>query len=285
MPLFQEVWSFIGASSAKWNEVYYSISADLDGASNFTQHFKNSRLDLLHTSCTWQKVRITQVTDPTIHTLVNINLAGHDGPGEAPANPGEACVVNLASSVRSGSRRLWMRGLTENSVTFSPTTGQSIINPAFNTLLTAFIQRLASQFESYAIKKRKKGAGNGVIKTRVTRVDGTIGSGRARLFCEKDPMLAVGDMVQLSRFEPKLFPGLAGPFKVLAFEGFTVDVQYSVPQGENILSETGLAEKLIYYEDAVIDSSISGFQYGGVRKTKNVATGSRGARSAQRLRN
>jgi len=285
MPLFQEVWSFRGNSGAKWNEVHFCVQPDLAAAANFTPAFINSRLALLHVTCTWVKVRITQVTDPTIHTLVTINKAGHDGPADNPANPGEACVVNLASSVRAGSRKLWMRGLAESSVTFNAVTGQSEINPAFDALLKQFIQKLGPTQANYAVKKRKKGENFNIVKTRVTRVDGTIASGRARLFCVKDPKLAVGDMVQITRAEPKLFPGLTGPFKVLAFEGFNFDVQYTVPQEENILSETTLAEKLVYWEDAIINPAISGFLYGGVRRTKNDSTGSRGARSALKLRN
>lgn len=288
MPLFQEIWSFAANSGARWNEVQYSTAASLAEAANFSPAFKKRRTDLLHDTCTWSKVRITQVTDPTIHTLVNINAQGTWGSGTGtgpPANPNEAAVINLSSTVRTGTRRLWMRGLPELAVQFNTITGRSYLFPEFAERLNSFISALGLATNGYAIKKKKVGIGNGIIKTRILSVDGTAANGTSVLTFKDNPLLITNDMVEITRAEPKLFPGFKGPFKVLAAAGVSVTVQYSTPQNESILSDKAMGAKLSFWEDAIINAAASGFNFGGSRKTKNDATGSRGARSAQRLRN
>jgi len=151
--------------------------------------------------------------------------------------------------------------------------------------LNAFIAGLGPDRAAYALKKKKVGVGNGIIKTRILQVDGEPANGTSIITTKDNPLLVAGDYVEITRAEPKLFPGLRGPFKVLSTAGNTVTIQYSVPQNELIKSDKGLLAKLAYWEDALIDPDISGFAYGGSRKTKNAATGSRGAKRAQRLRN
>lgn len=285
MALFQETWQFQGLGGAKWNEVYYSVQGSLESASQFSAAFIKKRTDCLHAAFTWTKVRITQVLDKSVHTLVNINAPGTVAGVEAPANPGEAAVINLASSIRSGNRKLWMRGLPENAINFSSTTGRSVLNPAFEGNLRTFINGICAPGYTYAIKRKKTGIANGIVKTRVLQVDGTAANGTSIITTKDAHLLVEGNYVEFTTMEPKLFPGLRGPFKVLGTNGLTFTVQYSVPQNELIKSDTGYSAKLSYWEDAVINPAISGFSYGGVRRTKNDGTGSRGARRAQRLRN
>jgi len=285
MPLFQEIWSFRANSGAKWNEVHYSVSGSLAAAAGFVPSFRKRRTDLLHPTCTWTKVRITQVGDPSVHTLVNINEAGTWGSDDAPANPGEAAVINLSSVTRSGTRRLWMRGLPESAVQYQNITGRSFVRPDWGAKLTAFIQGISNATNSYAIKKKKVGQANGIIKTRVLKVDGSAGDGTSILTVKDNPLLIATDYIEIVRAEPKTLPGLKGPFKVLAANATTVTIQYTTPENQIVDSHTAMGSKLKYWEDATIDAASSGFNFGGVRKTKNDSTGSRGARSAQRIRN
>jgi len=288
MPLYQEVWSFVANSGAKWNEVQYCVAGSLAEAAVYSAAFKLRRTNLMHPTCTWVKSRVTQVGDPTIHTLVNINAQGTWDPTGGPlnpANPNEAAVINLSSTVRSGTRRLWMRGLPESAVSFNAVTGRSYVNPEWSEKLTLFISMLGSAPQQYAIKKKKTGIGNGIVKTRILQVDGTAANGTSVLMMKDNPLLVADNMIEITRAEPKLFPGLKGPFKVLAADGTSITIQYSTAQNELIKSDKAMGAKLSYWEDAVINPSASGFNFGGSRKTKNDATGSRGARSAQKLRN
>lgn len=285
MALFAEVWSFRGLGGNTWNEVHYSTAASLEAAAAFTPSFIKRRTDLLHPVNVWTKVRITQVTDPAVHTLANINAQGTWPGDEAPANPAEAAVVRLASSTRAGSRFLWLRGIPESGIFWSETTGQSQITPTFRGVITAFINRIGSGTGSYAIKVKKKGIGNGIVKTRILEVDGTPANGTSILTVKDAPLVVAGDYIEITKAEPKLFPGLRGPFKVLAAAGVTITIQYSVPQNEKIKSDKAYSAKLAYWEDATINPAISGFAFGGSRKTKNASIGSRGAKRAQRLRN
>lgn len=288
MALFQEVWTFNASSGAVWNEVHYSVASSLANAANFSPAFKKRRTDLMHDTCTWRKVRITQVGDPTVHTLVTINARGTwnpvAGPGQ-PANPAEAAVINLSSTAHGGTRRLWMRGLPEVAVQFNSVTGQSFLNADWAEKLTAFISGLANPAAGYALKKKKSGIANGIVKTRILQVDGTAANGTSKITVKDAPLVVAGDMIQISTAEPKLFPGLRGPFKALEVVDKVITIQYSVPQNELIKSDKAYAQKLAYFEDAVINAAVSGFNFGGSRKTKNASTGSRGSRSAQRLRN
>lgn len=285
MPLFQEIWSFVGNSGAKWNEVQYCVASTLADAAVYSPAFRKRRTDLLHFTCTWTKVRVTQVSDPAVHTLVNINAHGTFPGSSNPANPGEAAVINLSSTVRSGTRRLWMRGLPEKAVQFEPVTGRSFLDPQWAGLLTTFISGIANVTNQYAIKKKKVGIGNGIVKSRILQVDGTAANGTSVIKFKDNPLLVANDYVEITRAEPKLLPGMKGPFKVLAAAGVDVTIQYSTPANALIKSDKAMGAKLSYWEDAVINASASGFNFGGVRKTKNDATGSRGARSAQRIRN
>jgi len=289
MPLYQEVWSFVANSGAKWNEVHYSIQSSLANASSFTPAFKLKRTNLMHQTCTWTTVRITSVLDPTIHTLVTINAQGTWGVAAPaagrPANPAEAAVIRLASVTRAGARFLWMRGLPEDAIRFDQVTGRSSMDPFWAAELNDFLSTLASANYNYAIKKKKKGIANGILKTRILEVNGEAADGTSILTMKDNPLLVAGDMIEIVKAEPKLFPGLKGPFKVIAANGTAVTIQYSVPQNEKIKSNTGMGSKLAYWDDANINKDASGFAFGGSRKTKNGATGSRGARSAQKLRN
>jgi len=285
MPLFQEIWQFRANSGAKWNEVHYCVAANLAAAAKYSDAFVKRRTDLMHETCTWAKVRCTQVGDPSVHTLVNINKNGTWPFESAPANPGEAAVISLSSTVRAGTRRLWMRGLPEEAVKFNNVTGRSYLDPKWQAVLTLWIQGIANVNNEYAIKKKKVGAGNGIIKTRILSVNGTAGNGTSILTLKDNPLIVADNYIEIVKADQKLLPGLKGPFKVLAAAGTSITIQYSTPGNAEIEPQTAMGSKLAYWEDATISAAASGFNFGGVRKTKNDATGSRGARSAQRIRN
>lgn len=278
--LFKEVWQFSSPGGGPWNEVYYESSGTLAEAASFNEAFRVSRLALLAEQCTWKKVRVSGVLDPSLHTLVNINRQGtREG---SMANAAEAAVCTLASSVQPGSRKLWMRGLVENSVARSVTTGIGLASPSFLTDLSAFIERLARA--GYVVLSKKKGIGNGIVKTRVTTVTPNVATGVSVLTTAAAHLLAPNDLVTLMSMDEKQFPGLNGTWKADVLTGTTFSIPYLPALGVEPAAKKGFAQKLAYWETATIDPKISGFSYLGSRQTKNPDTGSRGARRARRRR-
>lgn len=278
--IFKEIFHFKTVTGATWNEVYYQNTGTLAEAARFTPSFRSRRLDCLSALCTWEKVTVVALTDPSIHTLTEIGRKGNNI--GRPANIGEAAVITLSSSAQPGSRKLWMRGLLESSVSRNADTGQDEVSTDFANCLKWWIRALkAGGF--IVLAKKRNGAG-GILKVDVTNVDGTASDGTSIVTTKVPALLGTGNMVTMMSMDPKQFPGLNGSYRVLNVSGNTFTIKYRTVGDQAWDAAKGHAMKLDYYDTATIDPDISGFSYLGIRQTKNVVTGSRGAKRAARIR-
>lgn len=290
MPLFKEVWQYESKPSGFWSEVFHSSSSDITAAARFTPGELTKRLVLLDDSNKLRKIRVSSVLPPFRSLEFPVNRLGSLGKGVVvegggPANLDEAAVVRLVSSARPSKRNWWMRGLSEEDVFRVAVTGETHLFPGFLERLNGFLQFLAAN--NYVVLTRKKDGEGGVIKRQLLSVDGTAGDGTSVLTFPASPGVAAGDRLEIRQANPKLLPGLNGPFEVLGRQGddpLKPIVRYRTPADALITQTLAYALKIEYWDDAVINAALSGFAYLGSRRSKNVSTGSRGARKAIRLR-
>jgi hypothetical protein len=287
VPIFREVWSFQGTPAGTWSEVYYSEVGTLAIAANFAEDFYIRRLNMLHPVNTWTKIRVSDIANPRATALVNVNRKGLSTVGalEKPANGDEAAVIRLTSTVVPARRQLWLRGLAESDVARDSSTGVGIASPEFLAKLNAFIAGLALTSNNYVILSRKHVGEVGVIKGMITSVDGQTTPGRTIITTDVPTGVVAQSRVIIARTSKKDFPALNGIHTVTAVAGNTFTIPYRTPQDIKVMEITGAyAFKLEYKTGASINAAASGFAYMGSRRSKNVFTGSRGARRAARLR-
>lgn len=283
MPIFKEIWNFTSGANT-WSEVYYSVASDLNGASGFTPAFLDKRLILLHPLNILRKIRVSNIAAARESVVISYNLAGQNTPftGANPASITDAVVCNLVSTAQPSNRRLWLRGVTDGDQFRNAATGNDELRPGFDTLLKAWF--VALQTNGYIILARIPPGSSGVIKSYADRVNGAAATGNSIVTLPNPFTGVVGDIVTFHNFNEKDLPGLKGKFRVDAIAGNTITVQYTTPFNANIVPAQGYVKKLVYYDTAIINGTKSNYSFAGGRKTKNVQTGSRGARSAVRIR-
>lgn len=281
--MFKEIWTF-RSSAARWTEVYYSIDDTLEEAANFTNELVNKRLALLNDSNVLQKIRCSNMDGSRSSVVVQQNKHGTGTASFAknPANTVEAAVVSLVSTVAGSSRRLWLRGMPEDAVYRSDDGNYDIIAPAFNTALRTWIRAL--QNNNYIVLTRTKVTVPGFQWRRILGVNGEARNGTSILTLAGNAGINDGDTITITQASNKDLPGLNGLWKVVSSTGTTLTINYNTPRGDNYQISKGRVRKIVYRTDARINANVSAFAFLGGRKTKNDATGSRGARSAQRIR-
>jgi len=283
MAIWKEIWTF-QSGTATWSEVYYSVASTIKDAATFDTPFLNKRLALLDKFNILRKIRVSAVAGIKQSFVAGINRNGlfSSAIDVGPANVTEAVVCNLVSTVSPASRRLWLRGTNEEFVKRLPGTGQDFLWPNFAAWMKVWFQALDAA--NYIILKRLKDGEGGVVTQKVNQVNGAAADGTTVITCQGNVGVNTNDMVTLAKFNTKDLPGLNGNFKVLEVAGNTFKVQYSTPGNETFKTSTGTAKKLAFSELCRISGTVSNFNFLGGRKTKNVSTGSRGARPARRVR-
>lgn len=286
MALFKQVWTFNGPSGI-WSDVWYRAATNFQEASTIGADLIAQRVSLLHPVNRFKKVRVSTIAGIRQSVVIPINVRGTGNPTAAipganfPANEVESVTCNLGSAAFPSSRRWWLRGTPELAV-FRQPDGTPLVNPAFQMALNGFFLKLEQR--NYVILARERVGNAQVFINKLLSVDGTAANGLSVLTLDLNAGVDVGNMITIAQANPKDVPALNGNFKVLAVLGKTITVQYTTPGNRLIPTLTGYVKKLVYSETAVISAALCGFNSLGGRKTKNAVTGSRGARSAKRIR-
>lgn len=280
MAIFKEVWQF-RSSTATWSDVYYSVNSDISAATVFPQNFLNSRLKLLSPSNVLQKIRVSDIKNPRVSAVININQNGLSS-GTVPSNFTESVTCTLVSPNPPASRKLWLRGTTEGAAFRNAAGTQDVLEPQFANDLKAWFGSL--NVNNYIVLKQIPVGQPGIVQQRILVADGAAGDGTTVLNMAANIFVVAGDTIIVSQTPQKDVPGLKGKFLVREVVGNNIKINYSTPDNRTIPLTSGLAKKLAYYENAVISRTRSAFAFLGGRQTKNAASGSRGARSAKRVR-
>jgi hypothetical protein len=281
-PTFKTTWTFSSTNGGTWSEVWYRESADIAAASTFPQTFLNKRLKLLHQINYLEKIRVTSMVNPRLASVVNIRQPGLVTLDEPyPVQTAAVCIIK--STLIPCQRKWWCRGIGRVSVARDATTGRDVVGPVFATDLATWFSAL--NVIGYVILPQFKPGQGGVTLVATNSVDGTSNSGYSTVTTFGPHGLAPADFAQFGRQSKKDLPGLNGRFVVWsAPTATTFSIQYRTPENQNIITQTGYVKKYSPNFGALIDNTKSGFDYLGEHKSKNESTGSRGARSAVRVR-
>jgi hypothetical protein len=282
MAIFKEVWDFFNASDI-WSEVYYTSQSSLDNAATFSKPFIDGRLRMLAATGGLSKIIVSDVANPRVTVPVDINRAGMNGvPAAGVADAEAAIVLQLRSTAKDAKRFLWLRGFTEGDVSRDPTSGVPALSPIMRVKVINWVQLL--NLNNYIIHKLYR-VGDTIPKyNRITTVDGTSANGLSVLTTQNAPGVVANDRIIISQMPGKDLPYLKGSFEVLAVSVSSVTVAYSTPGNVLVKPPAGKFRVEKYRTDTRIDGDWWRLANLGSRQTKNGETGSRGARSAKRLR-
>lgn len=278
---YKQIWTFSSSNAGDWSEVFYKQAATLEQAQAISRAHMSKRLDLLSSVCYLEKVRTSEITNLRNAGTKNYGRQGQWDTGN-PQVDAAACVVQLTSKVIPSSRKWWMRGINNDFVSRDAITGREVLTPLASGALQSFLDSLEAN--QYMVLPKINQAAIGNPPNPVTQVDGTTNPGFAILTTKNAAAFLAGQIIIASQFSKKDLPGLSGQFKVIASAGNLVTINYTTPTNATIVTVTG---KLSLYQPnvgAIISGSASAFAFYGDHQTKNVLTGSRGARSAARVR-
>lgn len=284
MPIFKEIWSFSSSNSGTWSEVWYEEAGSIAIASSFSTGLLNARLRLASQLTVLDKIRVSQVDSPRVSVVKPVNLNGLvDAALNNPLDDSWAVIVTLSSSAVAATRKWWCRGCG-NQFGRDAVSGRTVYSPEFAANMKSWISY--TKAANFVVLKITPIGQGGVVKVRATSANGTANNGTTTITTQAAHGLLVDNLVAITQANKKELAGLNGRFRVLAVTDAThFTVQYRTPDNVDIPMATGYARKIAFMTGAVIDPAISGVSFVGSRKTKNVSTGSRGARSAQRIRN
>ncbi len=282
MPQFKEIWHYSSTNSGVWSEVFYQTSAGLPSAVQFTRVLLNARLAFLSKLNYLEKITVSEVSNPRNSFPVKISLRGlNDGIG--PADLNSAVVWTLRSSAVKAQRQWWIRGWDRISARRDDITGRDFLQPLFADQINAFIALLKAN--SYCVLPQARPGSPGVNPVPVSSVDGTSASGYSVISTKGAHGLTAGMIAQFQKFTKKELPGFNGRFKVISVVDATnFVVNYVTPENTNVKAFSGTVKQYLVVPGATIDPEISSFNFIGSHNSKNAATGSRGARSANMVR-
>jgi len=284
VPIFKEIWSFSSSNSGTWSEVWYEEAGSIDIASSFSTGLLNARLRLASELTVLEKIRVSQVDSPRVSVVKPVNLSGLVLTSQfKPLDDSWAIIVTLSSSAVAATRKWWLRGCG-SQVTRDETTGRTIYSPDLVANMKSWLNFCKAA--NFVVLKITPIGQGGVVKVRATLANGTAGNGTTTITTQDAHGLLKDNIVAITQANKKELAGLNGRFRVLEVPTpTTFVVQYRTPENASVAMATGYARKIAFLTGAVINPNISGISFVGSRKTKNVSTGSRGARSAQRIRN
>lgn len=289
MAIFKEVWAFqaSGISGGNtWTEVYYSTAGSITQAATFHPGFLGLRLAMLHPTARLNKIRVSDIGNPRITSLVKVGSQGTADAAQQPAPIDSAIVCTLNSITGPGRRKLWLRGwsigtgLGLGDAFRDPASGNDVFTAGFKQKLKSWLIGLASN--AYIVLVRTKATVAGFQPFDVTNADGTSADGKTVLTLVQQPTFAVNDNILATKFSTKDLPSLSGTFKVIAVAANKVTITYTTPSNLAFNTPGAQVRKLVYLETATIDAPSSGPDYIGGRKSRGAFFGTRGARSAHR---
>jgi hypothetical protein len=229
-----------------------------------------------------EKITVAEVGNPRNSFPVPIRAQGMDLISR-PAVLSTAVVWTLRSSAVKAQRQWWIRGFCAIDAQRDDVTARDLLRPGFVTNVNAFIALLKAN--SYCVLPQARPGSPGVNAVAVSSVDGTAATGYALVTTKVAHGLIVGNIAQFQKFSKKDLPGFNGRFKVVTQPDATsFTVNYATPENSRVVTFAGTVKQYLIVPGATIDPDISVFNFIGEHKTKNVGTGSRGARSAARVR-
>jgi hypothetical protein len=279
---YKQIWSYSAENAGTWSEVFYVQAATLDSALSISPAFINKRLKMLGKTNFLEKIRVSEITNLRNSQPKRINLPGLWETGN-PYPDSVACVMTLVSKEIKATRQWWMRGINDDFANRDPITGRNKITGDGLQAMNTFLQAL--QDGTYLILPKVNQAAIGNPPNPVTTVDGLTTPGFSILTTKNAAALVAGQIIICQRFSKKDLPGLNGKYKVLAAAGNSVTIQYRTPLNKAIEGVTGQIQLYVPNVGAIINRSVSFFNFLGDHQTKNELTGSRGAKSAVRVRN
>lgn len=295
MPKFRATWDFSGAEGSTWSEVYDDGSADATQVSvTRGSPVVIARLKMLHRTCQLDKVTVRDAEAPGKPPLeFRIRLVGTAGDAnDPPANTDEAAVIRLscrsADNLTSSTRSIWIRGLPEAAVARNKDTGRPEVDNAWEGTMHQWLTQLKAA--NYGMWPRTRSlTGGGAARAYIKDIVGNPGQDVTDLKIDAGFAVVKGDLIQINGTSPKTLPGMRGQFRVVGKTPAgvgetkdTVSVSYRCPSVDP--PGSGYFYVLVRPTFCTVVPAQSGFAYLGSRQTKKPLTGSRGRRSAVRLR-
>lgn len=297
MTVFRQTWFFAGAQGATWEEVWdvqadTYLKAEPPKPTAANPGIVGKRMACAHKTVTLQKITTRDLNDrskPPSEKPYNVSGTAANAGGN-PANTDEAAVILIGCSSGDGEVRshrfLWMRGLEEEAVTRDATSGNPVLSADFRDNLNRFIDALRGEDDNprrYGMLPRVRSSWEGPnFRFRITNVAGALNQDFCVLTLAENPGWVRGQTIQINGTNKKLLPGLRGLFTIEEVAGNLITVGYRVPQVAPPAS--GYAYAVVRPDFCFVTKSGSDFAYLGSRQSKKPVTGSRGRRSAVRLR-
>lgn len=292
MAVFRQTWFFEGPGGSTWEEVWDVDASSIAVATPApSDNIVLNRMALAHNTVNLLAIEsrsIDNPDDPPVRPAINVAGSAKDAEG-APANQGEAAVLSIVCATSGGkkaSRKLWMRGLPEESVTRAPITGRPILSGAFSANLDVWLQSLeksAGTTRKYGMRPRVRSAYGGAIpRWDITAVAAGAQANLTVLTTGGNHGIEKNQLVQINAANQKKLPGLKGVFRVVDKTATSITVAYRLPYIPS--DPSGYFYFLSRPDFYTVKAASSGFAFLGTRQTKKPGSRSRGRRSAVRLR-
>lgn len=290
MPILKEVWHYALAPSVTFNEVLYRSGDNVAAVTNVLGRdatIVTRRIALLDNLATLETISVSEVGSRGAAVPVPIGLIGRqrDSGNTSYYHHDAAVVVNLGSVNPPSRRKMWMRGWPAAAFLNASDDTPPRLKPRNADLLGEWLDVVCDVVgPKYIVLSRKKladvGANFGVINQVIAHDDGTttIKTNGANI-----PGVNQGDSISISlRGVPEL-RGISGTY-LFAPTGlvgtYTIPFRAKAGTYDNIID--GRAWKAAYRENTFFSRGVAAFRYIGTRRSKNVGTGSRGARRAHK---
>jgi hypothetical protein len=279
---FKCVFVYSQPTSKGFSEVYYRTATDIAAASVFQRGFLNYATAMRHPLTILQKIRVSDVLNSRNTAVIPQNLTGTAGSTSlGPDVTGVSAVVNLNAPQYGATRRLWLRGLTDNDVTRNGTSGADTPSPELATAITAWIRVLANN--QFCVRSLYTVTTAGYQNQPLASVSGTVGSGMATFTYVGSVNIPLGSRILITRVSPKLLPGVNGYWTVIAAATNQFTVRYNLDQTPPAALTQGQV-RLVAYNYGVISANTSRFDHFGTRTTGAGFTAGRGRKRGQHLR-
>jgi hypothetical protein len=199
-------------------------------------------------------------------------------------------VLSITASGSGGRRKLWLRGWQVNDAIRNPAGTADTFDAPFSAAITTWLNFLQAQ--QFIILTRIPQSTFGFGWYPVQRIGPAPVNGQSRLIVSGQLGATPSSQVTIGGTDLKDVPGLRGIYDVeetglliapdpLVGNSY-IQIKYVTPESQIITLHKGRTRFLDYNTDAVIQSSASGPQYIGGRKSHSPFSHSRGARSANR---
>lgn len=283
MPVFKLALKFVQYTDT-WQEVFYKTSDTINTAlAPFDLVFASVATAFRHPSCYLAAVRCQDMSQPRVVRTISWPTPPAGAAGDTPDVTSTSAIWEIRDTTAALRRNIWLRGLNDDSVKRSSTTGQPVLAPAARTQIENYLQTL--QTAGAQIKALDPITGTGAYRFfRVTNIS-VDASQLCTLTIDGGMTYLAGSRVILSQFDPKEWPGLNGHYlaEVPTAGGFKVGYRAAKAVGNYPISKGRVRNEVFRYLTFAL--SQSRFIKFGSRNTKDSGPfGGRGARSTVRLR-